>query len=157
VLNKPDTAQQQFSLFVSEGEPRLSRALTAAYGREVGHEATRDALLYAWENWERISKMDNPVGFLYRVGQSRSRQYRRPPVLFPGQSSDDLPQIEPALPRALNGLSDKQRAALVLIHVEELTEREAAEAMGVSRATVRRHADRALEKLRKFLEVENDK
>lgn len=155
MLSRSDIGHQEFSLFVIEVEPRLSRALTGAYGREVGEEATRDALVYAWENWERVSRMENPVGFLFRVGQSRARRYRRTPVVLPEVSSHELPHIEPALPKALQELSERQRAALLLIHMEGLTERDAARAMGVSRVTVRRHADRALTKLRSFLEVED--
>lgn len=146
---------QEFSRFVAEVEPRLSRALIAAYGYEVGHESARDALVYAWENWEQISAMDNPVGYLFRVGQSRSRSYRRRPVTFPNVNPSELPHVEPNLPRALAELSDRQRVALVLIHIHDMTEREAAAAMGISRASVRRHAERALAKLRKLLEVEN--
>lgn len=155
MLSSSDIGHQEFSLFVTEVEPRLSRALTGTYGCEVGEEATRDALAYAWENWERVSRMENPVGFLFRVGQSRARRYRRKPVVLPEVSSHELPHIEPALPEALEKLSERQRAALLLIHVEGLTERDAAKAMGVSRVTVRRHADRALNKLRGFLEVED--
>lgn len=155
MLSRSDIDHQEFALFVNDVEPTLSRALTGTYGRDVGEEATRDALVYAWENWERVSQMQNPVGFLFRVGQSRSRRYRRKPVVLPEVSSDELPHIEPALPRALDELSERQRAALLLIHVEGLTERDAARAMGISRVTVRRHADRALNKLRSFLEVED--
>jgi RNA polymerase sigma factor (sigma-70 family) len=65
----------------------------------------------------------------------------------------ELPHVEPGLPRALATLSENQRMALVLIHVEGLTERETAKAMGLSRVTVRRHAHRGLAKLREVLEV----
>lgn len=156
MLSRSDIGHQEFSLFVTEVEPRLSRALTGTYGPAVGEEATRDALAYAWENWDRVSQMENPVGFLFRVGQSRSRRYRPKPVVLPEVGSDELPHIEPALPKALESLSERQRAALLLIHVEGLTERDAAKALGVSRVTVRRHADRALSKLRDFLEVGDD-
>ena len=63
--------EQAFTRFVEETEPRLSYALAAAYEPEVGAEATADALAYAWEHWERIERMGNPAGHLYRVGQSR--------------------------------------------------------------------------------------
>lgn len=151
--SRSDIGLQEFSSFVAEVEPRLSRALTGTYGLEVGEEATRDALVYAWENWDRVSQMENPVGFLFRVGQSRSRRYRRRRIALPEVRSNELPHIEPDLPKALESLSERQRSALLLIHVEGLTERDAARAMGVSRVTVRRHADRALSKLRNFLEV----
>lgn len=140
-----------FARFVSEAEPRLSRALIAAYGHEVGRDVTRDVLSYAWEHWSRLSTMENPVGYLYRVGQSRSRWYLRKRVVFHEIPEGDLPHVEPGLPAALSGLSPKQRTALVLIHVEEMTEREAAGLMGISRGSVRRHAERGLEKLRKEL------
>jgi len=148
--------REEFSQFVSEAETDLARALIAAYGPEVGREAARDALAYAWENWERLSEMENPVGYLYRVGQSKSRRYRRKRILFPEVNSHDLPHVEPALPEALEQLSTRQRAAVALIHVDGMSEREAAEAMGVSRATVRRHARRGLSKLRGALEVDDD-
>jgi DNA-directed RNA polymerase specialized sigma24 family protein len=48
-----------------------------------------------------------------------------------------------------------QRIAVVLLYVEELSEREAAEAVGVSRATVRKHAERGLAKLQRALGVSN--
>lgn len=143
-----------FARFVTEAEPRLSRALVAAYGHEVGREVTRDALAYAWEHWPQVSGMENPVGYLYRVAMTRSRWYLRKRVAFPQLDAGDLPHVEPRLPSALARLSPNQRIALVLIHVEGLAEREAAEMMKVSRATVRRHAQRGMDKLRADLEVE---
>lgn len=145
--------EQEFARFVEEVEPRLLRALVGAYGSEVGREATRDALSYAWERWDQVSTLDNPVGYLYRVGQSRSRSYRRQRVWFPVVPENGLPDVDPRLPSALRQLSQRQRAAVVLLLVEELSEREAADALGVSRATVRKHAERGLRKLRTALGV----
>jgi RNA polymerase sigma factor (sigma-70 family) len=142
-----------FARFVEDAEPRLMRALVGAFGSEVGREVTRDALVYAWEHWSRVAGMDNPVGYLFRVGQSRSRSYRRDRVWFPEVPASDLPEVDPRLPAALRRLSPKQRAAVVLLFVEELSEREVAEALEISRATVRKHAERGLAKLRNALEV----
>ncbi len=74
---------QAFTRFVKEAEPRLSYALAAAYGPEVGAEVTADALAWAWENWGKVCGMENPIGYLYRVGQSKARWYHRPRILFP--------------------------------------------------------------------------
>lgn len=155
MVSRTADVRQDFTGFVKRAETQLLRALTAAYGFEVGREATQDALAYAWENWERLSAMENPIGYLFRVGQSRSRSYRRGRVIFPEMPTDELPHVEPGLPAALAELSQNQRMALVLVHVNEMSEREAAEAMGVSRATLRRHAQRALAKLRQALEVDD--
>jgi len=149
----PAEVEQEFARFVENNEPRLMRALVGAFGSEVGREATRDALAYAWEHWGRVSSMENAVGYLFRVGQSRSRSYRRERVWFPEVPSGDLPDVDPRLPAALHQLSRMQRAAVVLLFVEELPEREVAGALGVSRATVRKHAERGLSKLRIALGV----
>lgn len=148
--------QEAFARFVEDAEPRLLRALVGTFGSEVGGEATRDAVAYAWEHWNRVSEMDNPVGYLFRVGQSRSRPYRRDRVLFPPVPTSGLPEVDPRLPAALGRLSPKQRGVVVLLFVEELTEREVAEAVGISRASVRTHAQRGLAKLRDALGVAND-
>lgn len=150
---KSTEVEQEFARFVEDAEPRLLRALIGAYGSEVGREATRDALSYAWEHWERISSLDHPVGYLYRVGQSKSRSYRRQRALFPDVPPKGLPDVDPRLPSALRRLSQQQRAAVVLLFVEELSEREVADALGISRATVRKHAERGLAKLRETLGV----
>lgn len=149
----PAEVEREFVSFVEEAEPKLLRALVSAFGSEVGREATSDALAYAWENWSRVSAMDNPVGYLFRVGQSRSRSYRRHRVWFPEVPPRELPNVDPRLPAALGRLSRMQRAAVALLFVEELTEREAGEALGISRASVRKHAERGLAKLRRSLGV----
>ncbi|GBE23630.1 MAG TPA: sigma-70 family RNA polymerase sigma factor [Actinobacteria bacterium] len=62
--------ERAFARFVKETEPKLSYALAAAYGPEIESEATSEALVYAWEHWPRIRAIQNPAGYLYRVGQS---------------------------------------------------------------------------------------
>lgn len=146
----------EFTAFVEEVEPKLSYALAAAYGVEVGREATADALAYAWTHWHQMRQKSNPAGYLYRVGQSAARKYRRTTPLFPAVTRNGLPHVEPGLPAALQSLSEAQRTAVVLVYVLEWSEREAAELLGVDRSTVRRHRDRGLAKLRTALEVSAD-
>lgn len=145
-------AEHEFTAFVERIEQRLRIALIAAYGPERGREATAEALAYAWEHWARIRTMEHPVGYLYRVGQSKSRRRRRPPVP-PPELRDPTPWIEPGLPRALQRLSYRQRLAVVLVHAYDWSQVEAADVMGVSPDTVRTHLERGLAKLRSSLEV----
>ncbi|MFV1971265.1 MAG: RNA polymerase sigma factor [Acidimicrobiia bacterium] len=147
----------EFEAFVRNAEGRLSFAFAAAYGPELGREATAEAVAYAWENWERLSSMSNPVGFLYRVGQSRVRRHRSstPPVA-PEVSSEREPWIEPGLPAALASLSERQRVAVVLVEGFGWTQIEVAELTGVSRSSVQKHLGRGLAKLRDGLGVESD-
>lgn len=149
-------ADRAFQEFVERVEPRLATALVASYGPEIGKEVTRDALAYAWEHWEKVKLMENPAGYLFRVGQSRARWYRRRRVVFPQVVASALPLVEPGLPAALASLTQAQRVAVVLIHAEGYGDREAAELMGVRRSTARNHAARAMKKLRSALEVTLD-
>ena len=149
------TAREAFTEFVRSVEPRLRIALMANYGPERGREATAEALAFAWEHWDRVGGMEHPVGYLYRVGQSKSRARRRPPL---GAERPELhePWVEPHLPAALRALSNRQRMAVVLVHAYGWSQREAAEVMRVSPDTVRTHLERGLAKLRSSLEVSND-
>lgn len=149
-------AQETFEGFLRETEDRLRYALVAAYGQQRGLEATTDALSYAWENWERISAMSNPAGYVYRVGSriARKRPAERQ-VMFPPVGAD-MPHVEPGLPAALESLSKKQRAAVVLVHGWGVPYREAADLLGVSAGTIQTHTRRGLERLRQKLGVEID-
>jgi RNA polymerase sigma-70 factor (ECF subfamily) len=143
---------------VTEAAPRLQRALVAAYGRERGHDAAAEALGYAWEHWKRIAGMENPMGYLFRVGQSRTRPRKRVPFARmwspPEGSAEAL--VEPGLRNAMTELSESQRVAVVLVHGYAWTLREVAELIDVTVSTVQTHVDRALEKLRAALEVVDD-
>jgi DNA-directed RNA polymerase specialized sigma24 family protein len=146
----------EFTQFVEECEPRLSFALAAAYGPEVGREATADALMYAWEHWERVSAMENTVGYLYRVGQTNAKRHRRRGPVVPAIAAGREPWVEPGLLAVLRRLSERQRVVVVLVHGFEWTQNEVAELLGVSRTTVERHLERGMRKLRAGIEVVTD-
>lgn len=146
-----DGDRQEFTRFVKEAEPRLSHALAAAYGPEIGAEATADALAWGWEHWKRVRKMRNGTGYLYRVGQTKARRYLRPAVLFPFIPVAETPSVHPELPGVLTSLTPNQRAAVVLVHGYGYTEREVADLLGMSRWSVRTHVERALGRLRSAL------
>ena len=149
------TAEEAFTAFVQRVEPRLRAALVAAYGPERGWEGTAEALAYAWEHWDDMDRIEHPVPYLYRVGQSKTRPRLRPRPRFEPPRSDP-PWIEPALPAALRRLTRHQRMAVVLVHAMGWTQAEAAELMGIASGTVKTHLDRGLAKLRSSLEVDVD-
>ncbi len=146
-----------FAAFVAAAEPRLRRALVATYGPVDGREAALDALSWAWQHWDRLAAMDNPVGYLFRVGQtSARRRARRDDRERTGAEAEpstgpDEPDVE--LASALEALSEQQRTAVLLVHGYGVPLREAADTMSVSVATVREHTRRALERLRAAVEV----
>lgn len=151
-----DVAVGSFEEFVKRTEPRLRHALSATHGLEAGREATADALAYGWEHWDRVGAMENPAGYLFRVGRSRARRLGRRPVLFPEVDTQRWPWVEPGLSEAVRSLSEKQRAVVVLLHCFDWTHSEVAELLGIARGSVQRHGERALRKLRAALGVGAD-
>lgn len=91
-----------------DGYPLLRQEMSCpccVFGQELGREATAKALAYGWEHWDRVGAMENPTGYSYRVGRSRSRSRRALPVFAPVPTSE-LPNVGPALSGALAGLSE---------------------------------------------------
>ncbi|MHB1584893.1 MAG: RNA polymerase sigma factor [Acidimicrobiales bacterium] len=146
------SGEDDFKRFVEEVEPRLHRALVAHYGWEAGREAAAEALAYAWEHRSRVLGMDNPAGYLFRVGQSAARRLDGTGLLFEPQETPE-PWVEPRLGPLLAALSERQRVAVVLIHGYGWSAAEVAELIGVSRNTVLSHLERGLRQLRSQLEV----
>lgn len=148
------TMVDSFTRFVKETEVRLKYALCAALGSDRGMEATADALAYGWEHWDRVQAMENPAGYLYRVGRNKARSRRKQHPLLPAVPSAEMPWVEPGLAEAMSRLSESQRTAVLLVHGFDWTPTEVAELLGVSAPTVRKHVERAMRKLRRKLGIE---
>lgn len=155
-----DVLLESFRWFVRESGPRVKQALIASFGGELGRESASEALVYAWEHWERISGMGNPAGYVYRVGRnlavrSRSKgllRIRREGLsMIRGEVAEELPMIEPALLSELATLSENQRTSVVLVHGFGWTLTEVAALLGVSVGSVQKHSQRGLVKLRRGL------
>ena len=144
--------EEGFRAFVAQAEPRLRRGLMATYGMDRGREATAEALAFAWERWDKVRQMVNPVGYLFRVGQSRTR-IRKERSLF-SRSEDKEVWVEPGLPKALGNLPERQRVIVYLVHAYGLPVHEVAELLALRDATVRTHLRRGLASLRRSLNVD---
>jgi len=144
-----------YTAFMATAEPRLRHSLIGRLGVQRGRDATLEAMTYGWKHWERVSVMENPIGYLYRVGVSSAKP-RRVPRVDPPRPEHCEPWIEPALGHSLDELSEHQRVAVVLRHGFDWEYEEIAEVLDVSVSTVRNHLSRGMEKLRAGLEVTVD-
>ena len=154
-----DRREDTFTMFVRENQDRIRHALAAGFGVEVGHDAAEEALVYAWQHWDEVVGMRNPAGYVYRVGHRLAQKMARRrsiPVSFPEVGTVNPIVVEPGLPAALASLSARQRSVVVTVHGYGLSQREAAELLGISRSSVQRHLDRGLAKLRESLGVADD-
>lgn len=140
--------------FVRSIEAGLRAALIGRHGADRGREAANDALVAGWRQWDRVSRMENPAGYLYRIGHRRALRRRLLPAPAPEGHALPDPWVEPGLPAALKDLSTRQRQVVMLIEGFEYTFREAAALLGVSVSSVQTHHERGLDRLRIALGVE---
>lgn len=144
---------------LEELERRLAAAFLARYGSDVGPEVTAETMAWAWEHRQKLEGMDNPAGYLFRVGQSKSRRFlrwRREGLRFPAERSPiervATPKeghwTEPALPDALAKLGHEERTAVVLVHCFQWSYDEVAELLDLPLHTVRNRIHRGLARLR---------
>lgn len=162
MTNEPATGVgsvvDDFEAFAARATVALRRALVARYGVELGTEAAADAVAYAWEHRTAVSALANPLGYLFRVGQSSVRRNvrERRRLDLPAEAIVDeyghIDKPEPGLPNALALLSDDQRVAVVLVHAHAYSYAEVAAVLDVPVSTVRNHVHRGLVHLRRHLE-----
>lgn len=136
--------------------PRVVNSLTLLTGdRHVAADAGSEAFTRALAKWDRVSKMDRPGGWLYKVALNDARRRLRksardrstavvldwsPPITSPVEPDHELWA-------AVSQLPDRTRSAVVLRYVADLTEPAIAEALGVQRGTVATMLRRAHEAL----------
>jgi DNA-directed RNA polymerase specialized sigma24 family protein len=98
--------------------------------------------------WRRRGHLDGALDFLRQsvVERSRSGRYRSPAAS--GSAHGSAPLLA-----ALGALPARQREVLVMRYYANLSEEQAADAIGISQAAVRRHATRANAALRILLDA----
>lgn len=139
----------EFHEFVEEVDVRLRSALMATFGPMDGRAAAVDALSWAWEHWATVRELENPVGYLYRVGRTAARRGQGRPVPVSDRSVYiDDPSVSPELVAALANLSAQQRTAVILVHAFGWTHRETAELLEMTPSSVQTHVERGLSRLR---------
>lgn len=138
---------------------RLVRSLTLIAGdREVAADAVQESFVRLLQRWDRVGGYEDPAGWVRRVALNRIADHHR----SRGKQAKLLRRMEQEsgssasaltsdheLWEQLRGLPHKQRTALALHYVGDLTAREVAQVMNVSQGTVSRHLHRALKTLNK--------
>lgn len=135
-----------FELLFAEERHRLYSALwLITRNRHEAEEIAQEAFVRVLERWDRKGAPDDPVAYLFRTSMNvmRNRRRRAAVALRLGvsrsESRDELEAVEArdTVVRALGVLTPRQRAALVLMDLLDLSSDEAAKALGVSPSTVR--------------------
>lgn len=137
---------------------------------ELAADLTQDAFVKAYKNYDTLEKDENARAWLYQIAhrvaldELRHRKILRM-VPWTGESHGAAPSAERLamdlrlsgpLERALATIPERQRAALLLAELHDLSGLELAAAMGVSHVAARAILTRARESLRRALAAEKD-
>jgi RNA polymerase sigma-70 factor (ECF subfamily) len=135
---------------------------------EVAADMTQDAFIKAYKNYETLEKPENARAWLYQIAHRVALdEIRRRKIIrflpWTGESHGSAPSAEHLvmearlsgdLQRALERIPERQRAALLLAELHDLTGLELAAALGVSHVAERALLTRARESLRQALAAE---
>jgi RNA polymerase sigma-70 factor (sigma-E family) len=164
--------RQEFDRFVAEtGDGLLRAAYLITWDLADAEDLVQECLFKVARRWPRVRRMEHPVAYARTVlvhlalddGKQRTR--RRAELAEAATASFDqheddtavrvLGRVEASadLMQALAELPPRQRVALVLRYFEDLSEADVAETMGCSVGTVKSTTSRALDRLRRVVEV----
>jgi RNA polymerase sigma-70 factor (sigma-E family) len=155
-----------FEAFCVGQNAPLIRMLTLYCGDvEVARDLTQETLARAWVHWRKVRRMDRPDLWLKRVAVNlanshfrhrkveRSAAHRPSPSERGGDSGEHggLTADQLLVREGLARLSDRQRTALILRYLEDLSVQQTAELMRCSPGTVKKLAARGLLALRTLI------
>lgn len=139
-----------FEGFYAANERRLFRALYVVTGdRHETEDVMQTAFCKVWERWDRVGRLDDPAGYLFRTAFNTQRSAARRAVraarrlaeVVPGLSAPDEPadvaERRDSATRALGALTHRQRQAVVLTAMLGFSRMETAAIMKIRPATVR--------------------
>lgn len=142
----------------------MVRSLSVACGdREAAADAVQDAFTRAYARWRRISRYEQPAGWIRHVALNRLRDHFRHEsrgdrvrelIAATTLTTVDAPEPpDDALMTAVRRLPPQQRIAVSLFYVEQLTVREIATSMKLSEGAVKYHLHAGRRSLREWMEA----
>lgn len=154
-----DGSRSGFETFYVDRWDVLYRTLAVTLrDADLAREATDEAMVRAFARWNRVSRFNNPSGWVYRVAYNWALDRIRRSELrvdIADRVGWDDPLPRPDLTKALDSLPIDQRAVVVLRIVHDWSEADVAYALAIPVGTVKSRLSRALEVLRN--EVADDK
>ncbi|MCT9010112.1 SigE family RNA polymerase sigma factor [Streptomyces rhizosphaerihabitans] len=162
--DRKQARDEEFQSFVVGRWPRLMRTAFLLTGEQHAAEDLVQATLeQVYVAWRRVGAADEPEAYVRRVMiNAHARKHRRKLKEFLAPKDDsglarELPDSGDPIARAddrgalitaLAQLPPRQRQAVVLRYWEDLSESQAAEAMGCSVGAVKSNAAKGIAKLR---------
>jgi RNA polymerase sigma-70 factor, ECF subfamily len=133
---------ESFEDWYEREHARMVATLLLATGDiELAGEGVDEACARALARWPRVSAMDAPTGWAYKVALNHARRVARRRrlerlVLRRVQLPATVPAAAGEIWALVAELPLRQRQVVVLRHIADLREAEIAESLGISRSTV---------------------
>jgi RNA polymerase sigma factor (sigma-70 family) len=151
--------------FAVESETLYRRMWLVTRDRHEAEEVVQDAFLRLFERWDRVSTVPDPTGYLYRTAFNAWKRRVRRAVLLRSRLTaepDAFDHYEAVdarivLDQALDQLTPRQRAAIVLTELLGYSSEEAGATLGVRPVTARVLASQARAGMRTWLEAESQR
>jgi RNA polymerase sigma-70 factor (ECF subfamily) len=152
-------ARTDFAAFFAENKAPVFRALLAQHmDREAAEDATAEGFARALENWDSVVHHPNPRAWVIRTARNAYLSWRRSwdnrrLQVDPPELASPPPDVstDPSVIKAIQGLPERQREALVLHALGGLTPKEIAQMLEVPIGTVSSRLCRARSTLRHTL------
>lgn len=135
-------ALELFSEWYHREHARLVTTMVLVTGDiELAADAVAEAFARALEQWGRVSSMDQPAGWTYRVAMNVARRSARRSamehrLLARTPKPPDVPAPAGELWAVVGVLPRRQREVVVLRYIADFPEAEIASVLGISRSTV---------------------
>lgn len=149
------TARGQFEGFWDRNHDQVTRAVALTVGDvQLAAEAMDEAMVRAYQRWDRVARREDPAGWVYRVACNWATSWRRKMVRRPTRSRDQLDRavadayVDVDLLRVVQGLATAHRQVVVLRFYLDWPVARIATALEVAEGTVKSRLHRALHELR---------
>ncbi|MEO5724809.1 MAG: SigE family RNA polymerase sigma factor, partial [Ilumatobacteraceae bacterium] len=152
-----------FEDFFRSERPRLLPVAVALTGsREVAHDLVQDAMLRTFRAWSTVAGLDRPGAWTRRVlinmcidSHRGSERERRALARTPPPGTTDMPDPQTAaLWAKVRALPPRQRAAVALHYIDDMSVVDVASTLKVSVGTVKTSLSRARATLARALTAE---
>jgi len=148
----------EFDTYYAASYDRVRRAMTLTFrDPDLAEEISQEAFFQTLRRWKKVSLLDYPEGWTMVVAlnkgrdlhRRRVRQEAKQPFLVSSPanlSSESRVDARVTVTELLKGLGDRQREALLLRFVTQLTIPEIAKVMGCAEGTIKATLHAALAK-----------
>ncbi|MFV2039777.1 MAG: RNA polymerase sigma factor [Acidimicrobiales bacterium] len=154
-----------FDAFFEANYAPIVRSLTAAFGNEAAvDEAVQDAFIRAYARWRRVGGYDVPAAWVRRVAINRlhdgrratDRRERAEQAAWQQSGTDNSVTRSRAgtMVDMIETLAPRQRIAMALYYVEDLSVREIAKSMHISEGAVKAHLSQGRANLAQTTELQ---